>query len=153
MITINPVTVAGFKILSAELTHLLNCKLPNCLLEVKEHREKGDLSENAEYHAARRYHNEIARRAETLQNFLKDCTQIDCRKYKANQVAVFGCVVHLHSDSGKVQYRIVNILELTLFDDSISVRSPLAKAVVGKKVGDSFHLNECTFKVCRIDYS
>lgn len=153
MIIINPVTVAGFKILSAELADLLNCKMPNCLLEIKEHREKGDLSENAEYHAARQYHNEVARRAKALQNFLQDCQQIDCRNYKANQVVLFGCIVHLHSDSDKVQYKIVNTLELPLFDDSISIHSPLAKSVIGKKVGDTFHLNESAFKVCRIEYT
>jgi transcription elongation factor GreA len=133
-----PITAEGLSKLEEELKHLRAEERPAVIRAIAEAREHGDLSENAEYHAARERQSFIEGRIAELEAIIPSSEVIDTAKLSGTQVR-FGArvtIVDEESDEEKT-YRIVGQYEADMKTGSISISSPLAKALMGKKVGDS----------------
>ena len=133
----NPITPEGAVRLREELINLKSVQRPAVIQAIAVAREHGDLSENAEYHAARDKQSFIEGRIKDIENKLALAEVIDPRKLAGNRVA-FGATVKLsNTDTGEeVTYRILGADEADLAKGSISVTSPLARSLLGKEVGD-----------------
>ncbi len=132
-----PMTPDGYRRLKDELKKLRENDRPSIIREIATAREHGDLSENAEYHAAREKQSFIEGRIEFLDDAIARAEVIDPSKLSGGKVA-FGATVHLtNSETGEeVKYRIVGPVEADLEGGSISVTSPLARSLIGREVGD-----------------
>jgi transcription elongation factor GreA len=130
-------TAEGHAALDAELKHLKSVERPAIIAAISEAREHGDLSENAEYHAAKEKQSFIEGRVAELEDKLARAEVIDVSKLKGEKV-VFGATVTLiDADTEKeVTYRIVGEDEADISKGKVSVGSPIARALIGKTVGD-----------------
>ncbi|MBQ0045985.1 MAG: transcription elongation factor GreA [Prevotellaceae bacterium] len=124
--------------LVAELNELINVELPRVKNELVEAREKGDLSENFEYHAAKREHGKLLGKIRFKQKVLHYARVLDTSNLDSNTVGLFRKVEITNIGNGfKMAYTIVNPHEANLKESKISIKSPIAEALVGKKVGDT----------------
>jgi transcription elongation factor GreA len=131
-------TVRGAEALRAELKRLKSQDRPNVIKAIAEARAHGDLSENAEYHAAREQQGFIEGRIQEIEAKMSTAEIIDPSTLPKNGRVVFGAVVELEDqDSGaQVSYQIVGEDEADLKAGRISVTSPIARALVAKSAGD-----------------
>ena len=138
-----PMTKAGSERLRAELDHLKSVERPKIIAAIAEARAHGDLSENAEYNAAREQQGFIEGRIQRIEAALSTAQIIDPATLNAGGKVVFGALVDLEdADSGdKVTYRIVGDIEADIKQGLIAVSSPIARAMIGKNEGDSFGFN------------
>jgi transcription elongation factor GreA len=134
----NPITPEGAAKLREELLHLKSVERPAIIQAIATAREHGDLSENAEYHAARDRQSFIEGRVKELEDKLARAEVIDLAKLAGGDRVAFGAVVKLsNADTGEeVSYRILGADESDLAKGSISITSPLARSLIGKQVGD-----------------
>jgi transcription elongation factor GreA len=132
-----PMTPAGLVRLKQELKRLKGKERPRIVKEIAEARSHGDLSENAEYHAAKEKQSHVEGRITQVEHWIATADVIDVSRLSGDRV-VFGATVHLtDSQSGdEVLYRIVGELEADLKLGRISVTSPIARALIGKVEGD-----------------
>ncbi|WP_300377029.1 transcription elongation factor GreA [Henriciella sp.] len=132
-----PMTAEGHAALDAELKHLKSVERPAIIAAIAEAREHGDLSENAEYHAAKEKQSFIEGRVAELEDKLSRAEVIDVAKLKGDKV-VFGATVTLiDADTEKEStYRIVGEDEADIAKGKVSNSSPIARALIGKAVGD-----------------
>jgi len=133
----NPITPEGHVRLRDELHNLKSVERPKIIQMIAVARDHGDLSENAEYHAARERQSFIEGRVKELEAKLALAEVIDPSKLSGDKVA-FGATVKLANmtTDEEVQYRIVGADEADLTKGSISITSPLARSLLGKEVGD-----------------
>ena len=133
-----PITDIGFKKLEEELKTLKSIERPSVIKSIAEAREHGDLSENAEYHAAKEKQSFIEGRIADLENKISRAEVIITKKLKSNKV-IFGATVTLGEVGKKKQivYQIVGTEEADVESGKISISSPLARALLGKKVDES----------------
>jgi len=133
-----PITARGAERLKAELQRLKAVDRPMVIQAIKEAREKGDLSENAEYDAARERQGFIEGRILELEGKLGSLQIIDPATVDAGGRVVFGATVELEdASSGEVvKYQIVGDDEADIKSGMISVSSPIARALIGKTEGD-----------------
>jgi transcription elongation factor GreA len=133
-----PITLRGAESMRAELKKLKSESRPNVIKAIAEARSHGDLSENAEYHAAREQQGFIEGRIQDLEAKLSNAEIIDVTTVTAAGRVVFGATVELEDeDSGaRVTYQIVGEDEADIKAHRISVGSPIARALVGKEEGD-----------------
>jgi transcription elongation factor GreA len=133
-----PITLRGAEALRAELRKLKTESRPAVIKAIAEARSHGDLSENAEYHAARDQQGFIEGRIQDLEGKLSSAEIIDVSQLDAGGRVVFGATVELEDeDSGaKVTYQIVGEDEADIKAGRISIGSPIARALVGKQEGD-----------------
>ena len=133
-----PITVQGAEKLRAELDELKRVKRPAVVAAIAEAREKGDLSENAEYDAAKEMQCHIEGRIAELEGKLPMLQIIDPKSLQAGDRIVFGATVELEDeDSGDVKtYQIVGDDEADIKAARISISSPLARSLIGKFEGD-----------------
>jgi transcription elongation factor GreA len=133
-----PMTKGGLLRLKGELKRLKAVDRPRIVKEIAEARAHGDLSENAEYHAAKEKQGHIEGRILQVEHWIASAEVIDVAKLDGDRV-VFGATVHLEdTDSGdQVKYRIVGELEADLKQNQISVTSPIARALIGRSEGDT----------------
>jgi transcription elongation factor GreA len=131
-------TLRGADRLRQELKQLKSEARPNVIKAIAEARAHGDLSENAEYHAAREQQSFIEGRINDIENRLSNSEVIDVTKVPANGRVVFGCTVHLEDQEGgaKVVYQLVGDDEADIKAGLVSVSSPIARALIGKNEGD-----------------
>ena len=134
-----PMTVEGAAILREELTHLKRVVRPSVTRSIAEAREHGDLRENAEYHAAKEQQGFTEGRIQEIEAKLSDAQVIDVTKISPSGKIVFGCTVTLleQGSDQEVRYKIVGEDEADIKEDKISVLSPMARAMVGKNLGDT----------------
>ncbi|HKS93039.1 MAG TPA: transcription elongation factor GreA [Gammaproteobacteria bacterium] len=133
-----PLTVRGAERLRAEVKRLKSEDRPRVIKAIAEARAHGDLSENAEYHAAKEQQGFIEGRIKDLESKLADAEIIDVTRIPANGKVVFGATVLLSDeDSGdESTYQIVGEDEADIKAGRISVNSPMARALIGKREGD-----------------
>lgn len=123
--------------LVAEIEHLINVELPKVKGELVEARAQGDLSENFEYHAAKREHGKLLGKIRFKQNVLKYARVLDTSQLKCEVVGLLRTVEITNLATGKRNsYTIVNPHEANLREGKISIKSPIAEALLGKKVGE-----------------
>ncbi|MDR0378506.1 MAG: transcription elongation factor GreA [Candidatus Accumulibacter sp.] len=133
-----PLTIEGAEKLRAELKRLKSVERPEVIAAIAEARSHGDLSENAEYDAARERQGFIEGRITEIELKLSRAQIIDPRQLDAGGRCVFGATVDLEDqDSGdRVTYQIVGEDEADIKAGKISVNSPIARALIGKYAGD-----------------
>ena len=134
-----PLTVNGAEKLRAELHELKTVQRPGIVNAIAEARSHGDLSENAEYHAAKERQSFIEGRIADLESKIANAQVIDPAKVDADGRCVFGATVELEdAKSGEVvTYQIVGEDEADIKQAKISISSPLARALIGKSSGDT----------------
>ena len=132
-----PMTAAGYSVLETELKQRQQVERPRIIQAIADARAHGDLSENAEYHAAKEQQSHNEGRIAELEDKLARAEVIDPSKLAGDRVA-FGATVKLANvDTGEeVTYRILGADESDLAKGSISITSPLARSLIGKQVGD-----------------
>jgi len=133
-----PMTREGYELLMLDLKRLKDVERPKIVREIGLAREHGDLSENAEYDAAKEKQSLIEGRIKELEHKLASAQLVDTSKATPGTV-VFGATVRLEDQDtgGMVTYRIVGADESDIKQKKISVNSPIARALIGRKVGDS----------------
>ncbi len=136
-----PMTRQGFDSLEKEKNQLKNHERITVIEAISEAREHGDLSENAEYHAAREKQGLIEGRIQELEAILSRAEVIDPSKIKSDKI-LFGATVAIEDlDTNETHtYKIVNEYEANIAEGSISYSSPIAKAIIGKEKGDFIEL-------------
>lgn len=133
-----PVTVHGAELLKEELHRLRSEDRPNVIQAIAEARAQGDLSENAEYEAAKEKQSFIEGRISELEGKLSNMQVIDPKSLNAEGRVVFGATVRCEDlDSGDAKtYQIVGEDEADIKEGKISIVSPIARALIGKEEGD-----------------
>ena len=134
----NILTFAGLKALEDELFELKVNKRKEVAQKIKEAREQGDLSENAEYDAAKDEQRDIEARIEELEKILKNAEVIDEDEVDLDKISV-GCRVKLYDGDfdEEVEYQIVGSTEANSLNGKISNESPVGAALIGRKIGES----------------
>lgn len=137
-----PMTQRGFVSLQEEIKHLKNIQRPNVVSEIAKAREHGDLSENAEYHSAREKQSFIEGRISELEYKISMAEVVDVTKLNGDTIK-FGATVELSDDDTDeiYSYQIVGSDEADVKKGYLSITSPLAKTLIGKKVGSSVELH------------
>ncbi|MCB0348578.1 MAG: transcription elongation factor GreA [Bdellovibrionales bacterium] len=137
-----PITLKGKQSLEAELKRLMHEERPNTVKAIEHARSNGDLSENADYDAAKERQGWIEARIAEINHQLSGAQVVDTAKLTGDRV-VFGAhveLIDLNTDKS-VTYQIVGISEADVAAGKISIVSPLARALIGKKVGEEVVVN------------
>ena len=151
-------TYTGLKALENELEELKVVRRKEVAQKIKEAREQGDLSENAEYDAAKDEQRDIEARIEEIEKILKNADVVDEEEVDLDKISV-GCTVLLYDEEfeEEVEYKIVGSTEANSLSGKISNESPLGKALLGKAVGDAIvveaQAGTMEYKVLKIDRS
>jgi transcription elongation factor GreA len=151
-----PMTRAGYTALDEELRHLKSVERPAVIRAIAEAREHGDLSENAEYHAAREQHSFLEGRAKELEAILSLAEVIDPTRFSGT--IKFGATVRLLDEATEEErtYQIVGEPEADLEKGLLNIRAPLARALIGKDEGDSVEVKtpggQRTYEILSIKY-
>lgn len=132
-----PITKEGFEKLKKDLEYLKNVSVPENIRDIETARSHGDLSENAEYHAAKERQSFIHGKIAEIENNLASSNIIDIEKLNSDKV-VFGCKVSVEDvqTGDSIEYRLVGPFESDISQKKISVTSPIGKALIGKAIGD-----------------
>lgn len=137
MADIQYVTKEGYEALVNELKHLKSVKRPEISKAIAEAREKGDLSENAEYHAAREELALLEAKISEMEGKVGSARVMDESKVDVSKVGILTKVEVMNNKLGKKQtFTIVSEAEANLKEGKISITSPIGKALVGKKIGE-----------------
>ena len=133
-----PMTVVGAEKLKAELHRLKTVERPRIIQAIAEARSHGDLSENAEYHAAKEQQGFVEGRIAELDMKLATAQVIDPKTVNADGRVVFGATLRLMEENSgqEVTYQIVGDHEADIAKGMISISSPIARALIGKELGD-----------------
>jgi len=137
-----PMTAGGYARLQEEYRRLKAVDRPEVIKQIAEARDHGDLSENAEYHAARERQSFIEGRLAELEDKISRAEVIDPQTLSGKDVK-FGATVTLQDEESeeKATYQIVGEDEADIKERRLSITSPLARALIGKKVGDSVEVS------------
>jgi transcription elongation factor GreA len=132
-----PLTVIGAAKLKEELQRLKSVERPRIIQAIAEARSHGDLSENAEYHAAKEQQSFVEGKIADLDMKLANAQVIDPRTVSANGKVVFGATVDLMDEQSgqKVTYQIVGDYEADIAQGKISISSPISRALISKEQG------------------
>lgn len=131
-----PITKAGFEKLKKDLDTIKNVSIPENVRDIEVARAHGDISENAEYSAAKERQSFLYGKMQELEHQLATSNIIDLKGLSTEKI-VFGCYVSLaDSDSGdEIKYQLLGPYESDINQNTISVTSPIGRALIGKKVG------------------
>jgi transcription elongation factor GreA len=138
-----PLTATGAKKLREQVKELKSVERPRITQAIAEARAHGDLSENAEYHAAREQQSFLEGRIAAIESALANANIIDVKTVNADDKVVFGTTVDLQNleNDKEVTYQIVGEIEADIELNLISITSPIARAMIGKEVGDIIEVN------------
>jgi transcription elongation factor GreA len=152
-----PITKKGFELLEKEIKHLKHIERPSIIEAISTAREFGDLSENAEYHAAREKQSFVEGRILDLEDKLSRADIINTSKLSKESVK-FGATVKLMDDDTEEEatYVIVGEYEADIIKKRVSIQSPIAKGLIGKAVGDIVEVitpnGKKVFEILEISY-
>ena len=152
-----PMTNNSYAILEEELKKLKSEDRPNVIKAIAEAREHGDLSENAEYHAAKEQQSFIEGRILELEYKVTRAEVIDTSTIKSNKI-LFGATINLIDEKNEkeITYKIVGVDETNVEKGLISVSSPVARSLMGKMLGDIAVVNtpggKTTYEILNIKY-
>lgn len=153
-----PLTRHGAQRLRAEAAHLKKVVRPRIIAAIAEARAHGDLKENAEYHAAREQQSFTEGRIRHLEFELSGAQIIDITKMNPGGKVVFGATVTLYEveTEAEITYQLVGDLESDIKQFRIAITSPIARAMIGKEVGDEIVVNapggELAYEIVSIEY-
>ena len=135
-------TEEGLAKLKKELDHLTKVERPSISQQIAEARDKGDLSENAEYDAAKEAQGMLEMRISRMEDMLANARVIDESKINTSSVQILNKVkIKNTKTNAQVEYMLVSEAEADLKNGKISVATPIAKGLLGKKVGDVVEIN------------
>ena len=151
-----PLTLNGFESLNEELKYLKSKERPNIIKAIAEAREHGDLSENAEYHAAREKQSFVEGRIKELEGIISLAEVIVPKKLSGSiKFSATVSIIDEDSEEEKV-YQIVGEPEANIENNKLNVKSPLARALIGKEVGDSVEVKSPggtkNYEITNIEY-
>ena len=137
-----PMSKEGYEKLKEQLDHYKNVEAPRIANQLAEARAEGDLSENAEYHSAKEQQSLNEGRIAELEDKISRAEVIDVSKLSGSTIK-FGATVKLIDDDTDEEktYQIVGDSEADVKDGKVSISSPIARALIGKKTGDSIEVN------------
>ncbi|HEX2559444.1 transcription elongation factor GreA [Phenylobacterium sp.] len=137
-----PMTAEGYQALDEELKRLKTVERPAVIAQISEARSHGDLSENAEYHAAKERQGWIEGQIADIEDKLARAQVIDVSKLSGSQVK-FGATVSVVDEDTEeeARYQIVGEHEADVKQGKISIASPIARAMIGKEIGDVVEVN------------
>ena len=152
-----PMTAGGMSRLEEELKHLKSVARPEVIRAIAEAREHGDLSENAEYHAARERQSFIEGRVAELEDKMARAEVIDVASLSGKTVTFGATVSMVDEDTDeKLTYQLVGELEADVKQGRLAITAPLARALIGKEVGDSVEVNtpkgEKAYEILKIKF-
>lgn len=152
-----PMTAEGYSALEAEIKHLKTVERPRIIKAIAEAREHGDLSENAEYHAAKEQQGITEARVADLEDIITRAEVIDVSRLSGDSVK-FGATVKLVDEDTEqeVRYQIVGEVEADVKQSKISITSPIARALLGKSAGDTVEVStpgggKC-YEILKVDF-
>lgn len=150
-------TQEGHDSLEAELKELKHEKRPAVIEAIAEAREHGDLSENAEYHAAREQQSFIEGRIDEIEGVLSKAEVIDPKKLSGDTVKFSATVTLIDEDTEEVSvYQIVGDQESDIKAGKLAIKAPLARGLIGKSVGDSVEIQtpkgEKSYEIEKVEY-
>jgi len=152
-----PMTNNSYNLLESELKTLKSEDRPNVIKAIAEAREHGDLSENAEYHAAKEQQSFIEGRILEIEDKLRRAEVIDPSLIKSDKI-IFGATIDLFDEntSSEITFKIVGVDETNVEEGLISVSSPVARSLMGKSVGDIAEVNtpggKTVYEILKIEY-
>jgi transcription elongation factor GreA len=152
-----PMTNNSFDLLEEELRTLKSEDRPNVIKAIAEAREHGDLSENAEYHAAKEQQSFIEGRILEIEDKLRRAEVINPSLIKSNKI-VFGATINLFDENSNLEitFKIVGVDETNVEKGLISVSSPVARSLMGKSEGDIAEVitpgGKTTYEILKIEY-
>lgn len=142
MATVSYLTEEGLHKLKSELEHLTNVERPSISRQIAEARDKGDLSENAEYDAAKDAQGMLEARIARLEDILANSRIIDESRIDTSKVQILNKVKIKNLKTNAImEYLLVSEQEANLKEGKISVSTPIAKGLMGKKIGDVVEVN------------
>ena len=153
-----PMTIEGFENLEEEMKRLKLEERPAVIKAIGAAREHGDLSENAEYHAAREQQSFNEGRILEIEGKLADAQIVDVSKLSPSDKVIFGSTIHLWDveEEKEIFYKIVGEDEADLKDNKISVMSPIARALIGKSLDDSVIVStpsgDNEYEIVKVEY-
>lgn len=151
-----PMLQEGYEALRDELKRMKQEERPEIIAAIEEARGHGDLSENAEYHAAKEKQGQIEARIAELDDMLTHAEIIDPAKLSGNKITFGATVTLLDEDGAKKVYQIVGAYEADVKAGRISYNSPLGRALIGKTVGDDVEVHtpsgEKYYEVKKIEF-
>lgn len=138
-----PITAAGVERLKEELARLKGVERPRIIQAIAEARAHGDLSENAEYHAAKEQQSFLEGRIAELESIIAEAQVIDPAALNVEGKVVFGATVELLEQDAEapVTYQIVGEVEADLERGQVSITSPIARALIGREEGEVVEVN------------
>ena len=152
-----PMTAEGYSALEAEIKHLKTVERPRIIKAIADAREHGDLSENAEYHAAKEQQGITEARVADLEDIISRAEVIDVSRLSGDSVK-FGATVKLVDEDTEeeVRYQIVGEVEADVRQSKISITSPIARALIGKTAGDTVEVStpgggKC-YEILKVDF-
>ena len=152
-----PVTASGLAQMQEELKQLKHVARPDAIRSIAQAREHGDLSENAEYHAARERQSFIEGRVAELEDKMARAEVIDVSKLSGKSV-MFGATVTIVDEETdeKLKYQLVGEWEADVKAGRLAITAPLARALIGKAVGDSVEVStpkgEKSYEILKVRY-
>ena len=153
-----PITKEGYSVLEDELKDLKSVQRPAVIQAIAEAREHGDLSENAEYHAAREQQSFIEGRIQELESVISRAQVIDPSSVDGHTTVKFGATVLLVEEEtdAEVRYTIVGEYETDTDAGKISITAPVSRALIGKTVGDSVSVRspkgESSYEILEVSF-
>ncbi|KCZ51294.1 transcription elongation factor GreA [Hyphomonas pacifica] len=152
-----PMTAEGHAALQAELKTLKSIERPNIIAAISEARAHGDLSENAEYHAAKEKQSFIEGRIAEIDDKLARADVIDVSKLTGSKIRFGATVTLIDVDTeDESTYRIVGEDEANVKDGKISITSPIARALIGKEEGDEAEVaapsGARAYEIAKVEY-
>jgi transcription elongation factor GreA len=153
----NFITKHGFELLDSEIRRIEDVERPDIISKVSEAREKGDLSENAEYHSARERQRLIESRLAYLHDIKSSSQIVDSSMLSNKDIIQFGAKVTLESDSGEKRYiTIVSEYESNPNNGFISTKTPVVQSMLRKSIGDTVNIMDngvsSEFEIIDINY-